>query len=86
MKRSTYNIVLVEDDRVFIVDRDQGKSVTNDAENVWRDIQAQWPGRRLIYRDTMGRWDEIVGSVDDHRFVTVQFRPYSEHVPLTSIV
>lgn len=82
MKRSTYEIVLIEDDRVFIVDLDQGKSVTNDAENVWREVQSNFPGRRLIYRDTMNRWDEIVGSIDDRfGFVSVNFRPYSEQIP-----
>lgn len=82
MHRSTYEVVLIEDDRVFIVDLDEGKSITNDAENVWQEIQNNWRGRRLIYRDTMGRWDEIVGTIDEKfRFVSVQFRPYHEHIP-----
>jgi hypothetical protein len=41
------------------------------------------PARRLIYRDTMNRWDEIVPVMPTDRaeVVTVNFRPYTEHVP-----
>lgn len=78
-----YRVVSVEDDRVFIVDMDLGKSVTNDAEWVWEQVQAMYPSRRLIYRDTMGRWDEIVPTLPTDQFgeVTVNFRPYGEHLP-----
>ena len=42
-----------------------------------------YPSRRLIYRDTMGRWDEIVPTLPTDHFgeVTVNFRPYGEHLP-----
>ena len=62
---------------------DLGKSVTNDAEWVWEQVHAMYPSRRLIYRDTMGRWDEIVPTLPTDHFgeVTVNFRPYGEHLP-----
>ena len=83
MHHADFRIVLVEDDRVFIVDMDIGKSVTNDAEWVWEQVAAMYPARRLIYRDTMNRWDEIVPIMPTDRaeVVTVNFRPYTEHVP-----
>lgn len=85
MHHAEFRIVLVEDDRVFIVDPDNGsKSVTNDAEWVWEQVASMYPARRLIYRDTMNRWDEIVPVMPTDRaeITTVNFRPYTEHVPL----
>lgn len=60
-------------DKVFVVDLDDGMSVTNDAEAVYAEVTAEHPGKRFIYRDTMGRWDEIV---DGH-----EFKPYHGPVP-----
>ena len=44
-------------------------TITNDAEAVIADL-ARWPGlldgKRVIYRDTVGRWDELV--VRDRQF------------------
>lgn len=57
--RSAYRIAKVSADCIWIVDLDIGKSVTNDAENVTKEIQATYPGRRIIYRDTSGSWDEL---------------------------
>lgn len=79
-----FTVVLVEDDRVFVVDPDNGKkSITNDAEWVWTQISQRYPNRRLIYRDTMQRWDEIVPVLPNDRqeVLAVNFRPYDEHVP-----
>lgn len=45
---------------VFIVDNDVGMSITNDAEAVVEDVLRQYPDHRIIYRDTMGQWDELV--------------------------
>lgn len=58
--RSSFKVVQVDTDRVFIIDLDQGMSVTNDAENVAKHIQQRYPGKRLVYRDTMSNWDEIL--------------------------
>ena len=45
---------------VWIVDEDRGgKSVTNDAHNVIAMLQADYPDYRIIYRDSMGNWDEL---------------------------
>lgn len=84
MNHANYSIVQIEEDRVFIVDLDMGnKSVTNDAEWVWDQIQNDYPGRRLIYRDTMNRWDEMVPVMPSDEFgnTVVSFRPYDEQVP-----
>lgn len=84
---SFYDIVGVLHDRVFIIDLDLPgtKSITNNAENVYWDIQELWPNRRLIYRDTMGRWDEIKMHITRHHngadYQLVQFIPYKEELP-----
>lgn len=55
----------------FIMILDDNKpghsSVTNDAENVCRDVVARHGNHRIIYRDTMGRWDEL--AHDAGRFI-----------------
>jgi len=59
--RSDWEVVKVTTDIVWIIDLDiGGKSVTNDAENVVKELNIKYPGRRIIYRDTMNRWDELV--------------------------
>src|ERR1700730_14972716 len=47
---------------VAIIDHDQGKSVTNDAENVIADLAACFDlsKYRVIYKDTRGIWDELL--------------------------
>ena len=45
---------------VWIEDCDGHVSVTNDAEAVCRHLQHDFPGYRIIYRDTDGNWDELV--------------------------
>jgi hypothetical protein len=75
--RSDYEVVRVEEDRVFIVDLDLGgKSVTNDAEEVFKEIKFHFPGKRLIYRDSLSNWDEIIE--DTH---WINYIRYFEHVP-----
>ena len=61
---ASYTIVFENDKFIFIVDNDQGLSVTNDAENVCRKLLALTgrSNKRIIYRDTDGRWDELVHS------------------------
>jgi hypothetical protein len=47
---------------IAIVDRDQGRSVTNDAANVIQDLADEGfdlSQYRVIYRDTRGIWDEL---------------------------
>ena len=90
--QSFYDIVCIEPDRVFIIDLDLpgSRSVTNDAECVWVEIQKSFPGRRLIYRDSIKRWDEITcgprgGIIPPHmkyKFYNIDFVPYKEHLPI----
>jgi len=75
MNHADFEIIAVEDDRVFIADKNLGgKSVTNDAEYVLEEVHRQYPGRRLIYRDSEGQWDEIVGPI-------IHFKFYNERLP-----
>lgn len=46
---------------VWIIDDDLGgRSVTNDAEAVCKEMHGRYPHHRIIYRDSDGRWDELV--------------------------
>jgi hypothetical protein len=46
---------------IFIRDLNLGRmSVTNDAEAVVMEINLAFPGKRVVYRDTDGMWDELV--------------------------
>jgi hypothetical protein len=48
---------------IAIIDHDEGKSVTNDAENVINDLTRQGfdlSQYRVIYRDTRGIWDQML--------------------------
>lgn len=76
-KRSDYEIIKIEEDRIFIVDLDLGNiSVTNDAEKVYFEITKHFPGKRLIYKDTIENWDEIIME----NFCAI-FKNYKEHTP-----
>lgn len=60
-RRAEFEIVQVASDMIWIADVGREcMSVTNDAEDVVQRIHAEFPGRRIIYRDTMGNWDELV--------------------------
>lgn len=60
MARATYDVVRVTEDTIFLVDRNYGMSVTNDAENVVAEVVGEYGDKRVVYRDSMGRWDELV--------------------------
>jgi hypothetical protein len=72
--RSTFTITSVTDDTVFLVDQDEGMSVTNDAEQVVEYVNNLHPGKRIIYRDTEGRWDELLHD----NGVFLDFAPYQK--------
>jgi len=76
--KADFTEVHYTDDKVFIVDNNSGQmSVTNDAEAVVAYVNACHPGKRIIYRDTMGFWDELKhtnGRFDD-------FAAYNEELP-----
>jgi hypothetical protein len=78
MAKADYAVIQVDKDRVFLVDLDLGgKSVTNDAERVCSEMQALYKHRRVIYRDSFGRWDEMRVNARNE----VMFWPYEEYVP-----
>ncbi len=73
MRRADFEVIQITQDIVFIADLDTGGiSVTNDAESVVQRVLAQFPARRIVYRDSMGGWDEL--AHDGRAFVC--FRPY----------
>lgn len=77
-----FDVIAAFPDKLFIVDLDLGnRSVTNDAENVAAWAQKNYQGRRLIYRDSMGRWDEIIITVNN----AVAFIPYAEDFPVLQL-
>lgn len=56
-----WEIVHITSAIVFLIDLDfGGRSVTNDAEAVFAAVQETYPGKRVVYRDSTGRWDELV--------------------------
>lgn len=57
---ASFELAQVTDDIVFIRDLDRGLTVTNDAENVVRDLHKAYPDRRIVYCDTSGDWAELV--------------------------
>ena len=85
MHHADFRVVLVEDDRVFIVEpATGGKTVADDAKWVWDRVSERYPNRRIICRDFVtDRWGEIVPihPTDSLGVVTANFRPYDEHVP-----
>src|SRR3990172_6930008 len=44
---------------VWIVDRNGAQSVTNYAEAVCAALSVEYGNARIIYRDSMGLWDEL---------------------------
>lgn len=66
-------------DIIFIRDLDLGKvSVTNDAEAVVREVNFAHPGKRIVYQDSDGFWDELIH--DDGNFI--EFGTYNGPHPL----
>ena len=78
MQKADYGVIQVEQDRVFIVDLNLGgPTITNAAETVARDLQRRYKHRRVIYRDTLGKWTEMRINARN----VVLFAPYNEHIP-----
>jgi hypothetical protein len=60
--RSVYSRT-VHGNVIAIIDRDEGRSVTNDADNVIDDLTRQGfdlSKYLVIYRDTRGIWDQLL--------------------------
>ena len=60
MRESSYIIVGTNDEFVYIADCDGPLSVTNDAEAVVAKLIPLFYGKRIMYRDSMGQWDELM--------------------------
>lgn len=60
--RAKYEVLGFDGDAVWIADigEDTDRSVTNDAEAVVQSLANRYGTRRIIYKDTMGRFDELV--------------------------
>lgn len=59
----SFEVVLVERDQITIRDLNIGKTVTNDAEHVVKQLRAVEllvPGRKLFYYDSANDLDEIL--------------------------
>lgn len=59
---SSYTIVYEDDKAIFITDDDHGLSVTNDAERVCNKLLPGRRSKRIFYRDTDRRWEEMTHS------------------------
>jgi hypothetical protein len=79
MARADYRVVKTLAQTVFLVDENRGgTSVTNDAEAVVAEVLEQYdPTCRIVYRDTMGNWDEL--AHDGESFI--DFLPWLGPVP-----
>lgn len=78
MSGSSWYVAEVTPEIVFIVDyNDGGKSVTNDAENVYNEVRKDYPGRRVVYLDSNGDWDEIALTMT----CAARFLPYNGETP-----
>jgi len=69
--RSNYSTVAIDHEFVYIQDCNGPVSVTNDAEAVVMELVDAYPGKRIMYEDSDGQWDELVH--DGNQFV--DFRP-----------
>ena len=58
----------IHGDVIAIIDHDQGKSVTNDAENIIADLAACFDlsNYRVIYRDARGIYDQLLVDRTGH--------------------
>jgi hypothetical protein len=76
--RSRFYVQDVTEEAVFIVDlanECNTMSITNDAENVVANVAQAFGNKRIVYKDTMGQWDELIHE----NGVFVRFAPYREN-------
>jgi hypothetical protein len=66
VQRSTYDYFF-EDGVHVLIDKNKGASITNDAENVIKDLRRKNLDLRLpvIYRDSMGGYDRLLVTHDE---------------------
>lgn len=62
MRNAKHRVIASNDEFVWIVDEggELDRTVTNDAEAVVATLHPFYPGRRIMYRDSGGQWDELV--------------------------
>jgi hypothetical protein len=58
--KASYLYVGSNDTTVYIADMNIGMSITNDAEAVVAKLLPKIKGKRIVYKDTEGSWDELV--------------------------
>lgn len=66
----SYQIVATTSDYVALIDNNDGVSITNDAENIVRDLITNGlvsNGTLIIYRDTLGQWDQL--CIESGKFI-----------------
>lgn len=66
-----FDVVVESETHIVLIDRDEGRSITNDADGVIKRLQALLAGgignRRVVYLDTTRHFDEL--RVENRRFV-----------------
>lgn len=72
-----YDLLCMNGDIVFLSENNVGMSITNAAETVVKEINFQYPGRRIVYKDTMDQWDELVHNDG----IFVGFKNYVGYTP-----
>ena len=60
MTRASYRVVGQTEDTIYIVDTNGRVSVTNDAENVVSAVVMAYGNRKIVYRDSLGEWGELI--------------------------
>lgn len=73
--RAKYEISSFEDDTVYIVDigGPTDMSVTNDAENVVKEVARLFPNYHIVYMDSFGSIDELMH--EDGKFTGFKHLP-----------
>jgi hypothetical protein len=58
--KANYQVVAHNSSTVWIVDLNGARmSVTNDAEAVVDEVLRMFPNHLIVYRDSIGNWDEL---------------------------
>lgn len=85
MRRASYRIVSQTPEIVFIEDlcgrpgHELSPSVTNVAEQVVEELLSRCGNKRIVYRDTIGDWDELVHNGKEF----TNFAPWGSETPTT---
>lgn len=78
--RARFKVDRIERDIVFLIDLDQGKTITNDAEHVIESVQNVYGyNHRIVYRDTDNEWWEI-RRLESPTGSEIFFRAWPGHV------